>query len=162
MNLLLLGILWYAAMADLSVNRIPNFAVSTLLFVGVLQQLPIWLLNSPSLIQALTGLALGLAMSLPFYMLGVLGAGDAKLLAVCGWVLGPIAFVWVQLFSLVCIGLFACLQLIYQGQFLGQLRWWYVCGFTHYERDSTGALKSQRLPMGGAIFLAVLSQQLYF
>lgn len=40
--------------------------------------------------QALAGLALGLAVFLPLWRGGFMGAGDVKYLAVLGWLLGPL------------------------------------------------------------------------
>lgn len=160
MNLPLLAILCYVALADLTQNRIPNGAVLLLLGLGLVQQLPYWMLDSPGLTDALLGLGVGLLLTLPFYFAGVLGAGDAKLLAACGLVLGIGGLLLIQLLSLIFIGFFALLWFICRGQLMAQLKIWYCCGFSL--KGQSGVMQAGSLPFGGAIFLAALAQQLYF
>ncbi len=162
MNLLLLAILCYAALSDITKNRIPNSIVLALLLLGVVQLLPLWPLPAPGWVDALSGLGLGLALTLPFYLAGSLGAGDAKLLAACGWVLGPVGLIEVQLFSLLFMGFFALLWFICRGQLLAQLKVWYWCGFSlKSQSGAAGQIQADSLPFGGAIFLAALAQQFY-
>ena len=66
MNLPLLAILCYVALADLTRNRIPNGAVLLLLGLGLLQQLPDWPRVVPGITEALLGLVSGLLLTLPF------------------------------------------------------------------------------------------------
>jgi len=160
MNLPLLSILCYVALTDLTHSRIPNSAVLALLLLGGLQQLPIWVLPAPSITQGLVGLGLGLVLMMPFYFAGVLGAGDAKLLAALGLVLGTEALVWIQLLSLLFAGLFAMLVLASQGQLLAQFKGWYWSGFSL--KGQSGVMQTDSLPFGGAVFLAALAQQFYF
>jgi len=100
-----------------------------------------------------------LALTLPLYFAGVLGAGDAKLMAALGWVVGLEALLWIQLVSLLFIGLFALLGLACQGQLLAQIKGWYWEGFTL--KGQGGVIQTNSLPFGGAIFLAAVAQQLY-
>jgi len=160
MNLPLLAILCYVALADLTRNRIPNGAVLLLLGLGLLQQLPDWPRVVPGITEALLGLVSGLLLTLPFYFAGVLGAGDAKLLAACGLVLGMAGLLLLQLLSLLFIGFFALLWFICRGQLMAQLKVWYCCGFSL--KGQSGVMQADSLPFGGAIFLAALAQQLYF
>jgi len=160
MNLPLLAILCFAALADVTKNRIPNGAVLMLLGVGLVQQLPSWPLPIPSFTDALLGLGIGLLLTVPFYLMGVLGAGDAKLLAACGLVLGIDGILLIQLLSLIFIGFFALLWFICRGQLMAQLKVWYCCGFSL--KGQPGVMQVDSLPFGGAIFLAALAQQLYF
>ncbi len=80
---LLLAIAWH----DVKRHRIPNPLVFGggalgLALNGLLPQGLGWL-------AALQGLGLGLALLLPLYWLRVMGAGDAKLMAMVGAFLGP-------------------------------------------------------------------------
>jgi prepilin peptidase CpaA len=59
----------------------PAFAVA--LIIGVLTS------GLHGLFSTLGGLGVGLAMLLPFYAIGVMGAGDVKMLGVAGAFLGP-------------------------------------------------------------------------
>lgn len=94
---------------DLYARRVPNQVLLGILAMAVLWQLAGligWVtVTAPSLAQA--GLAFGLALvvTLPFYAFGWMGAGDVKMLAVLGFVLGlkPVFIVWVLANVLVAI-----------------------------------------------------------
>ncbi|WP_409422129.1 prepilin peptidase [Pseudaeromonas sp. ZJS20] len=157
MNILLLAALCYGALVDIQTQRIPNALVLALLGLALLQQIPGVPLAGPSLASALAGLGLGLALNLPCYAFGLMGAGDAKLLAACGAVLGWSGFIWLQLASWLFLGVLSLLWLLSHGQ-LQRLFW-------HRRHSATAAaeLKAEtvRLPFGGALFLAALVQQFY-
>ena len=54
--------------------------------------------------QALGGLGTGLLIMLPFYALGIMGAGDVKLMAMVGAFVGPSQTLWTILFTCVAGG----------------------------------------------------------
>ena len=85
---LLVGGLAIACVTDLRDRRIPNALVVALGTMGVGGAALGW---SPglSLLGALAGLGLGLAIWLPFHLGGMLGAGDVKLFAAAATWLGP-------------------------------------------------------------------------
>jgi len=106
--------------ADLMASRIPNVLVLLTLLAG-------WLLNAtgPSNggegmfgyfpgalggMRALGGVAVGLALFLPLYLLGAMGAGDVKLLAAVGAFAGPVDIVGVALFTAASGGVLALLM----------------------------------------------------
>ena len=76
-----------AALTDIVSHRIPNVlivpALSVALLIGAAGA------GSTGLSMSLAGLGIGLAMLLPMYAMGVMGAGDVKLLGVAGALLGP-------------------------------------------------------------------------
>lgn len=90
LSVLLYGALCLAlcvcAFTDLTARRIPNPATLPLILLAlIIHSLHAW----PSgLFFSLKGLALGFALLLPAYLLGGLGAGDVKLMAAVGAVLG--------------------------------------------------------------------------
>jgi len=77
-----------ACISDLRTRRIPNLLVVAMAVVGTVAAVAMksW---SAGLIQAGTGLGTGLVIWLPFYALGMLGAGDVKLFAAASTFLGP-------------------------------------------------------------------------
>ncbi|MBE3027666.1 hypothetical protein GQ37_019955 [Janthinobacterium sp. BJB1] len=103
---LLAGAVWH----DVRSRRIPN----GLVFGGALAALLLHAVLTPAagglgLPAALAGLALGLALLLPMYMLRALGAGDVKLMAMAGAFLGPQAVLWATVLSLLAGGVLSLL-----------------------------------------------------
>jgi prepilin peptidase CpaA len=82
-----LGASAWAVREDLLAHRIPNLLTGSVLGVGLVLQLALggW----GALGQATLGVLVGLAVLLPFYLLRAMGAGDVKLLAALGALLGP-------------------------------------------------------------------------
>jgi prepilin peptidase CpaA len=76
-----------AVLTDIVSHRIPNVlivpALSLALLIGAASA------GSTGLLMSLAGLGVGLAMLLPMYSMGAMGAGDVKLLGVAGAFLGP-------------------------------------------------------------------------
>jgi prepilin peptidase CpaA len=94
---LLLGLMAAAVWHDVRARRIPNALVLPGALAGLALQgvLPAGagLYATPfgalGVLPGVAGMALGLAMLLPMYMLGTMGAGDVKLLSMAGAFLGP-------------------------------------------------------------------------
>ncbi len=106
--LLLLGL---AAVIDWRSFRIPNWlslggALAALLY-SALVSLAVAGPGGLGFGTALGGWALGLALFLPFYALGVMGAGDVKLMAMVGAFLGYPSVAFAVLFVLVTGGVVA-------------------------------------------------------
>lgn len=96
------------ALCDLRSRRIPNLLTWFTALAGLGFQ---WGAHSwPGLGQGFLGMALGLALLLPFYLGGGMGAGDVKALAALGTWLGPrgtlFLFVYMGLAGLPLILLF--------------------------------------------------------
>ena len=94
-----LALLWSFALCatyhDLRYRRVPNrLVLAAAAAGGVLSAAGGW----SSLCAGLSGMALGLGMLLPFFLLRMVGGGDVKTLAVIGMATGP---------RLLCIS-FAC------------------------------------------------------
>jgi prepilin peptidase CpaA len=85
---ILLLLVSIAAVNDLATRRIPN----RLLLTGLACALVLRLLSvnpGSSLLEALAGMAVGLVVFLPFYLLRGMAAGDVKLMATIGAFTGP-------------------------------------------------------------------------
>ena len=116
-NVLLL-LLVTAAVIDVRSHRIPNWLVlSGALYALVYNTVfPPWLHGT--VLFPLAGLGLGLAMFLPLYLLRAMGAGDVKLLAMCGAFLGPNEIWRAALVVLITGGLLAVVFVLVNGNAL--------------------------------------------
>ena len=109
-----------AAWTDWRSRRIPNWLTVPGLLLGVT-------LNAifggwPGLKASLLGVALGLALLLPFVLLRSLGAGDWKLAGAIGAFVGPGALLDLLMGSVFVAGLMALVLVIYKGRFLQTMR----------------------------------------
>jgi prepilin peptidase CpaA len=104
-----------AAVNDLSTRRIPN----RLLFAGLACALILRLLSvhpGSSLLAALGGMGLGLAMFLPFYLLRGMAADDVKTMAVVGAFTGPDDAFRIAVLSWCAGGVMALLLVLLRGR----------------------------------------------
>ena len=119
-SLILLLLLLAASICDLRTRRIPNrltFGGITLaLLYGLLAHHP----HSGGFFSALGGMAVGLALMLPLYLLHAMGAGDVKLMAMVGAFLGPEATWQAVIFVFIAGGLAALAYALWHGV-IGQL-----------------------------------------
>lgn len=89
-TLLLLGLLIASALIDMRSRRIPNWlslggtVFALVLYIALLG------FGTDGLLTGLGGCVVGLAVFLPFYLMGGMGAGDVKLMAMAGTFLGPL------------------------------------------------------------------------
>ncbi len=107
------GVLVAAAAIDLRCRRIPNWLtfpaiLAALTYHGVMG-------GTEGLLFGLKGLGLGFGLLLIPYALGVMGAGDVKLLAAAGAALGPLGVFWAFLFTCLAGGVYALIML--RGRF---------------------------------------------
>lgn len=121
---ILLGILvTVAAIYDIRFRRIPNWLVLAGIFAGF-----IWNVYSApggaglgaqvgsGLGRAAIGLGLGFILYFPLYLLRARGAGDVKLLAAVGCIVGAGNCFWVFLLTAVLGGLIALVLLLFKGR----------------------------------------------
>lgn len=86
---------------DLHARRVPNTALVATLVLGMVWQLltlgGVVEATPPGFLMAGVALLAGFAAMLPFYVIGWMGAGDVKFVAVLGFLLGfkPLFIVWV-------------------------------------------------------------------
>lgn len=102
-----------ACATDVTHRRIPN----TLTLTGAVGALIFFLVTAGShgLAWAAGGWVVGLAMFLPFFLLGGLGGGDVKLVAALGAWLGPLNAVWLALYVALAGGPMAVVLALSRG-----------------------------------------------
>lgn len=103
-----------ACVSDVRARRIPNVIVAAV-FIGGLGYALAVLAPLAALERVLGGTAVGLALWLPFWVMGVLGAGDVKLAAASGAWLGVAGIVEASLLAAVAGGVLAVWTLVRQG-----------------------------------------------
>jgi len=86
--IVLLVLLCSVVYTDIKTHRINNTMVIAIIFLGLVSGLLED--GSAGIVTWIGGMAVGFGMFLPFYMGGGMGAGDVKLLAAVGSVIGPI------------------------------------------------------------------------
>jgi prepilin peptidase CpaA len=94
-----------AAVIDLRTRRIPNALTGALAMAGL--SIAAAKLGPIGLGGALLGCALGLAFMLPGHLFGATGAGDVKLFAAAGALLGPATTVQAFLYTAIVGGVLA-------------------------------------------------------
>jgi prepilin peptidase CpaA len=113
-QLLLLVVVAIAGFYDLRFRRIPNWLVLIGLVVGI--GLNSFLFEWAGLQRALLGMGLALLVYFPLYLLRAMGAGDAKLMAAVGSILGPGNWLAVFVLTSVLGGLVALIVLLFAGR----------------------------------------------
>jgi prepilin peptidase CpaA len=83
LGVILVSVVW----TDVKTHRISNAMVMMIVLLGLISQL--FISGVSGVVQGVSGMAVGLGLFLPFYIGGGMGAGDVKLLASIGTILGP-------------------------------------------------------------------------
>jgi Flp pilus assembly protein protease CpaA len=86
-----------SAIVDLRCRRVPNPLTLAIAALGV--ALAAARVTGVSPLQALGGLAVGLLLMFPGFLIGATGGGDVKLFAALGTVLGPTRTGWAFLYT---------------------------------------------------------------
>jgi prepilin peptidase CpaA len=157
---LLLLFLAGAVITDLRARLIPNALVLAGAMTGFLAALHP---QGIGLLSALGGLALGLAMFLPLYLLRAMGAGDVKLMAMAGTFLGYAAIIEAALWVLLTGGALALVFALRRGvarRMAANLREMLFSAAASVQLRtlpdfSTGPQTAARLPYAVAIALGV-------
>lgn len=102
------------AIIDARTRRIPNVLALLTAVLGI--SLSALGLTQVSVAASLAGFAIGFLLMLPGHVLGATGAGDVKLMAAAGAILGvrtvPVAFVY----TLIAGGMLACVLAVSRGR----------------------------------------------
>jgi len=103
-----------ATVVDLRVRRVPNVLTMSTASAGLLVAMGGW--GEVTLGNALAGLAVGLAVMLPGHVLGATGAGDVKLVAAFGTLLGPVGILGAFIRMAIAGGVMALVVAVSRGR----------------------------------------------
>jgi prepilin peptidase CpaA len=112
---LLTVVLVTAMCTDLRSSRIPNWLTFPAMGFALLTHA--WLDGFPGAILSLAGLGTGLGLFLILYVSGSIGAGDVKLMAAVGAIMGPYGALLSGLLAIMVGGLYALGAMCYQWGF---------------------------------------------
>jgi prepilin peptidase CpaA len=140
-----------AAIVDLRSRRIPNWLTASLVLAGI--ALNVWRAGLAGGGLAVAGAALGLAILLPLYAIRAMGAGDVKLLAGLGAVLGPQVLVSVAIYAAIAGGLISAIMLLRTGRLLLVLRELFV---EHRPPTRGGATAPYAVAIASGMYLSLV------
>lgn len=112
---LLTVVLVTAMCTDLRSSRIPNWLTFPAMGVALLAHA--WLAGFPGALFSLAGLGAGLGLFFILYVTGSIGAGDVKLMAAVGAMVGPYGALLSGLLAIVVGGVYALGAMCYQWGF---------------------------------------------
>lgn len=118
--ILLLPLLITAIYTDLRWSRIPNWLTFFAMGTGIFAHT--WMGGVHLALTSLSGLGLGLGLFLLPYAFKAIGAGDVKLMAAIGSILGPSGVLSVAALSAVAGGIYALAAMGYQWGFAATSR----------------------------------------
>jgi prepilin peptidase CpaA len=164
LKIVLIGFVFVAAVYDLRFRRIPNWLNLTGAVVGI--GVNAYVFARHGILLAALGLLLPLAVYLPLYLLRAMGAGDVKLMAAVGSIVGPHNWLGILLCTAIAGGLLALAvsvakgrlrQTIYNVAILAhELLHFRAPAHSHSELDVKNQ-RSMRLPHGVAIATGALA-----
>ncbi len=108
--ILLTSILIVAAIIDIQVQKIPNLLTFPTMVLGLIYCSITSGWNG--LLFSIEGLALGIAIFIIPYLMGGMGAGDAKLMGAIGAIIGPKGVLVASLFTAIVGGIYALIILL--------------------------------------------------
>lgn len=166
MNLLIISIIMYAALHDLRDCKIPNKSVFAIVLVGITQSFMttfgVGPFQSIPLADACLGLIIGLVVCLFLHRIGIFGAGDAKLLASLGTIVGFPNIILVIAASIITASLLSLFRLACYGELNDLIiRWKDTVIYRTYQPPKTNSVAASGVPMGGAILLATMYCHFY-
>lgn len=112
-TIVLVSVLIIAALTDLQQRRIPNLLTFPAMLFGILAHLHAS--GLAGLWFSTGGLALGIGFLLLFYLSGMMGAGDVKLMGAVGSMIGPQEVFQAFLYTAFAGGIYALIVLAWKG-----------------------------------------------
>ena len=147
-----------ASIYDVRIKKIPNWLSLGLMVSGLIGNAVA--IKGLSLGDSGAGLVVGLLLMLPGYVFGSMGAGDVKLMAAIGGVLGFTPIVDVVIFSYLLMFVLAVLFVIIKGDLIRLLRRYQMLlyglfsGIVSYQKPDSSEAAGQRIPLAPAIAMA--------
>jgi prepilin peptidase CpaA len=152
-QIVVIALVLAAAWTDLKTRRIPNWIPVSGAACGVAVQ--VWHSGLPGVLPCIAGAALGMAIFLPLYMLGGMGAGDVKLFTAVGILVGPQTLVLVFVLTGLLGGVAAGMLALWRGRLRQTLRktgeLMTELGRMHWQEARAAAAEALRLPYGAVI-----------
>jgi prepilin peptidase CpaA len=140
-----------ALVTDLRSRRIPNWLTVPALLLGLMLNLIVS--GKDGGISALEGAALGFGLLIPFYLMRVMGAGDVKLLAACGALLGPENLVAAAAAGAIVGGAISLVILARTGTLSLAIHQMFIM---HVVPTSSGAKAPYAVAIASGVYLAIL------
>ena len=158
----LLLILMLASWTDFQQHRIPNILSLGGILLGT--ALHTWISGISGFATSLAGAAVGIAILLPFYLRGGMGAGDVKLMGAVGAFLGPKFALLATGLSLGAGGILAFVILIRKGgltdllvRYFSTLKCLLLTGKLSHIPPKPGEVASVKVPYATAIGIGTLA-----
>lgn len=155
---ILIVCLLVASFYDATTKRIPNWISLILIISGVSWNF--FSTDGMGLRISGAGLAAGLLLMLPGYVLASMGAGDVKLMAAIGSVVGFSKVLDIVFYSYMIMFVISVIFIIVKGdmlKLLGRYKaliYGFFSGILSYQQPDTSEAAGQRLPLAPAIALA--------
>lgn len=118
--IILAALLMISAMTDIKWKKIPNALTFPVMLIGLFAHG--FMSGASGFLYSIEGLFLGLALLIVFYFMGMMGAGDVKLMGAVGSILGPSGVFKAFLFTAIAGGIYAIIVLAYNGQLVGFMK----------------------------------------
>jgi prepilin peptidase CpaA len=138
-----------AVATDLRHRRIPNWLTGGTLAAGLVMN--VWLAGLDGGLTALLGAGLGFFLLVPLYALRAMGAGDVKLLAALGGLLGPRDLVSIAVYGAIVGGAISLFVMLRCGVLTRALR---AVLLGRVPSLRTGITAPYALAIAGGVYLA--------
>lgn len=160
-QIIVVGVALVAVAWDVATRRIPNALTLGAAFAALVVHACLGGWSGAGMAAA--GWAAGVALFFPVFALGGMGAGDVKLLGALGAWLGPVAAVWVALYSGVAGGLVGLLVAAFSG-YLAQafanvwslLMYWRIVGLRPAPELTLSTHQGPRLAYAVPVFAGLM------
>ncbi len=152
--------LFLAVANDIKAHKIPNLLVLIIISGGILWN--VYLVQGISLITSAIGLLTGMVFMLPSYILGGMGAGDVKLVAAIGSVVGYHKVIEVVMYSYFAMFVMAVIFIILKGDLskviirFKMMLFGMLGGVFSYQKPYVTEASAQEIPLAPAIAFGTL------